>query len=470
MPLPVIPRAPATATAFASRRVPAAFAVVAANVAVVATVVTNRESGLLLLAALPAALLAGTLAFAIWSRPQRGVLLLAALLPFDGLQAIIGFPAGWKEGLVLITLAATFVAPAPARATPGRVLPSWAYVTAGLVALGAVSALLVGGTRGTVGLKVGYFFVLAAVIVWRCPLDARERDRLVTILMATGLVTAVFGIVQQVLGPERLVELGWDYNANVRFAGGFLRSFSTFDVNFPFALFLMLVVLVGVPSALEDVRRPRNRLFLYSLPVVALALASTVTRAPWLGLAVGLAYVGVTRYRPVLVSLVHALAIGTVALLLLGGYTSTFLSASSTWERFDIWSQNVSEIAEHPLGAGIGATGSAAEKALEVEGTDRAADATDVVQPDNSYFKTTFDLGVIGLWLFVMLLVTAFTGAHGAARRLTGSDAALASSVAALVLAAAFISFVATFFEVFPLDAYFWLLLGVVAACAPESR
>jgi hypothetical protein len=38
------------------------------------------------------------------------------------------------------------------------------------------------------------------------------------------------------------------------------------------------------------------------------------------------------------------------------------------------------------------------------------------------------------------------------------------------VLAAATVSLVATYFEVFPMDAYFWMLLAVVATCVPESR
>ena len=58
----------------------------------------------------------------------------------------------------------------------------------------------------------------------------------------------------------------------------------------------------------------------------------------------------------------------------------------------------------------------------------------------------------------------------GAARRLRGYDAALATGVGASVLAAATVSLFATYFEVFPMDVYFWLLLGVVAACVPESR
>jgi hypothetical protein len=73
-------------------------------------------------AVLPLATLAvvAPLGVALTRRPQRGLLVLAALVPFDGLLLLVpdlpALAAGWKEALVLSTLAATFVAPASVRA------------------------------------------------------------------------------------------------------------------------------------------------------------------------------------------------------------------------------------------------------------------------------------------------------------------------------------------------------------------
>jgi hypothetical protein len=39
-----------------------------------------------------------------------------------------------------------------------------------------------------------------------------------------------------------------------------------------------------------------------------------------------------------------------------------------------------------------------------------------------------------------------------------------------MTLAAAAASVVATYFEIFPMDVYFWLLVSVVATCNRESR
>jgi hypothetical protein len=173
-----------------------------------------------------------------------------------------------------------------------------------------------------------------------------------------------------------------------------------------------------------------------------------------------------TRFRTVLVALAHAAVWLAIALFAFSSYSGTFLSGESLRDRVDIWGNNTSQVVEHPLGAGIATTGSAAEKLTELRGES----AKSVLQPDNYYFKTTIELGVLGLWIVLLLFVTAFASVHGASRRLRGYDAALATGVGASILAAATVSLFATYFEVFPMDVYFWLLLGVVATCVPESR
>jgi hypothetical protein len=205
---------------------------------------------------------------------------------------------------------------------------------------------------------------------------------------------------------------------------------------------------------------------LLSLPVLVAGLVVSFTRAAWIGLAVGLVYVGVTRFRTVLVVLAHVAAWIVIALFAVTSYSGAFLSGESFQDRLEIWGTNASQVAEHPLGRGIATTGSAAEKLTERKGES----AKSVLQPDNYYFKTTIELGVLGLWILLLLFVTAFSSVHTAARRLRGYDAAFATGVAASVLAAATVSLVATYFEIFPMDAYFWMLLAVVAACVPESR
>ncbi len=409
--------------------------------------------------------LLGLAAFAalISERPQRGVLFLVALVPFDGLLLLVAHPGivdGWKEALALATLAATFVAPAAARARGGRDAPAWLLPVAGLLLLSVVSAAAVGGLTSLLGLKIGFFYLIAAWAIWRCPLNPAERDRLITILLAGGIVTAAYGVAQQVIGAPGLVDLGYEYNTTVRFSGSFLRSFSTFVQPFGFGFYVMVVVLVALPGALRDPGRLRSRVLFWSMPLLIAGILSTVVRGAWLGLAVGVVYLAATRHR----SLLLLLPIAVVAMLLLPpDAASSALSSSSTSERASGWSQNLHHVASRPFGSGVGSAGASAEKAAELANTDAAA-----YQPDNQYFLALYELGPLGLWLLVLLLGAAFASARHAARARAGPDADLAAGVAALVVAVAAASTVSSFLQIFPMDVLWWVLLAVVAGTPAE--
>jgi hypothetical protein len=402
-------------------------------------------------------------ALAIYFRPQRGILLVAALAPFNGLLLIVqvpGFARGWKEALVGASLAATFVCPRSARGARGRSLPRWLPALAGLVVVALLSAVSIGGDQALLGLKVNLYYVLVAVAVWRAPLDQRERDRLVTILMATGFVCSVIGLAQQALGDVRLNDLGYQYNSTIRFSGDFLRSFSTFDQPFPFALFVMVTLLVGIPVALEDPTRVRNRVFLLATPIYLLGILSALVRAAWLGLAVGLLYLAFRRYR----ALLWFIPLAVVAFLLVAGpVSSTLLSSTSLQARTQGWQGAIQQVEAHPLGVGIGSAGAVAERLA-------GAASKSAYQPDNYYFKTVYELGVLGLWMLVLLLIGIFRAVHVGAARARAPDRALLDGIAAVVLASMVASLVDSYFEIFPLDLTFWLLIGLAAAMVARTR
>ena len=385
-------------------------------------------------------------------------------MPFDGLLLVL--PGGaslapWKEAVVLGVLVATFLAPASARRQHRVPRAGWVPAAVGLTALGVISALVVGGVVGFWGLKIGFFYVLVPLILWRCPFDQADRDRLVSILMATGLVTAVVGLAQQAVGPERLNALGYEYNDVIRFAGSVLRSFSTFTQPFSFGLFVALVLLVCLPVAMSDLRRRRNMAFLATVPILLAGMTSSVVRGAFLGLFAGLVFLLLWRYR----GLLHAmLPIALVVALLPPAVLTAFLSSKSLGQRTTGWSEVLDRMITAPLGNGIGVTGATAEKALLL-----GAEPSEVLlldgrmyQPDNQYVKTMLELGPLGLWLLLLLGAAAIVSAVRIAREVEGNDRALAEGVAASVVGAAAASLVSTYLEIFPLDFYFWLLLGVL--------
>lgn len=400
-------------------------------------------------------------------RPQSVLLLLAALAPFDGLLLIIPHPAafeGWKEALVFLA-AGLAILERPARPSLPQ-LPPWAVPMILLVIWSAFSVALNPTFQAVLGFKISYFYALVPLVLWWSPLGPRDRDRLVTILMVSGVVTSVVGIIQQVVGEEALNKLGYEYNEVIRSSGGFLRSFSTFNQPFPFAFFVMVVILVGIPVALEDRARTRNRLFLLALPVLLVGMTTAIVRGAFLGLAVGLVYLGVTRYRV----LAHALLPLPLVVLFLftNNIGSALLSSSSLQERVTGWVSEVGGQSIAPLGQGIGSTGSAAER-IESQGV-AVGETGGRYQADNYYVKTLIELGPIGLWLLLWVLVAAGRHTHrGPPVLLSISDGGLVRGVTASIGAAVVAATVATYWEIFPVDLYFWFLLGVASSIRVRS-
>jgi hypothetical protein len=404
------------------------------------------------------ALLAAPVGLAIAQRPQRGVLVLVALVPYWGLDIVLPIPSGWKETIALYTLIWTVLSvigkPRPHDKWPSVAQPFLAYFGVALI-----SAAVVRGTQAELGVKIGFFWVLMAVLVWMLPLDARERDGVITIIMVNGVITALVGIWQQIVGAPRLVALGYSYNTTVRFTGHFLRSFSTFKLPFDFGFYLAMVVVIGLSVAMREPRRLRSILFFATLPIVLTGLLFSFVRGAWLVVGIGLVYMALTRYKWLLLGAPIAL----LALFVLPGeYATPALSGTSLGERSQSWTSNLSQIFA-PLGHGIGTAGSAAEKAEALK------KLVNAYQPDNQYFKTSFEIGVVGLFFFVFLIVSAFLTARAAATRLSGREQALAEGLSAHILGIMAACFVATYFEIFPMDFFFWLLLGIVVTCDRAS-
>ncbi len=405
---------------------------------------------------------------AVLRRPQFGLLALAALTPFDGLLQLVPGPAllaGWKEALLLLTLAVAVVRGRRGPSAPrGRHLPWWPALAV-LVVGGSLSALVGAGLLGVLAIKITFFWTLTLVVLWCAPFTAADRDALVSVVMAVGVVTAVVGLAQQAVGPEFLVDLGYRYDREVRFASGYLRSFSTFVQPFPFALYLVLCLLVGGAVALAEPRRPRNAIFLLTTPVLVLGMATSIVRAGALALVVGVLWLVLLRHRRWLwaVGALGVVGAGGVLVALPAGALSAALSPSSFLQRTGSWSRALADIVAAPLGHGLGTTGSAAERIALAAG-----DIAPTDQPDNYYVKILFELGPLGLWLFLLLLISALWWSARLARSLPGRDGALSLGVSASVASVVASSVVATYFEIFPLDYHFWLLLGCLACAAAQ--
>ena len=254
--------------------------------------------------------------------------------------------------------------------------------------------------------------------------------------------------------------------------GACLRTFSTFNQPFPFALFVMLSLLVGGAVALAEPRRRRNLVFLCLSPLLVVAMATSVVRASILGLLFGVIWLAFMRFRAALVALAVAAAAFVACLPFLPGRVlKALFSSSSLAERNVGWREIFGNVFAYPLGRGLGATGAAAERMAAAAGMN----ATQIkmsapYQPDNYYVKILIELGPVGLWALIALLVTALLWTVRLSWSLPGRDGALALGVSASIVGVMVASTVSTYFESFPLDFYFWLLLGVVGCAAAQHE
>ncbi|MEY2570212.1 MAG: hypothetical protein QOE63_562, partial [Acidimicrobiaceae bacterium] len=205
----------------------------------------------------------------------------------------------------------------------------------------------------------------------------------------------------------------------------------------------------------------RNRAFLFALPLLGLGLGCSFVRGAWLGFAVGFVFLAGSHFK----ALLFALPIALVALLFLPtDAASSAFSSTSTSQRTANWSENVHQFIVHPFGAGIGTAGAAAQKSSQLTAAPAA-----YYEPDNYYFLITYELGPLGTWCHILLLVGLFTAMRRAARSRAGPDSALASGVAALVLALAASSAMASVFEIYPVTQYLWIAVGIVATVTAET-
>ena len=306
--------------------------------------------------------------------------------------------------MVVLTLVAAIVArPGMARPEPGPGAgPGGRSACVGLALLGVASLRMVGPFQ-VAGRPEGHL-PGGGRGLRRLALPAQPRRSGTgssRILMVAGAVTAAWGLVQQAhRDREPCATWATGTTRPSGSAASFMRSFSTFLQPFPFAFFLMIVVLVGIPIALNDPARLRNRVFLFLLPLYGLGMLVAVVRGAWIGTAVGTALAG--HPPPPHPPAGHpdrgdrAARSGRAP----RGRTRPRPPRASPGQT---WTDNLYEIGDHPFGIGIGTAGAAARQDQRAGGrssagtSSRGRAATAAYQPDNQYFLFTLELGLAGL-------------------------------------------------------------------------
>ncbi len=283
-------------------------------------------------------------------------------------------------------------------------------------------------------------------------------------LLGTSCVVALYGLYQQRVGEWGLVGMGYEFDIHVRTIDGHLRSFGTLDDPFAYAAFLIFGI------ATVAFFRTRTAVVAAVLPLLLVGLAASWVRTAVVVLA-ALASLWLARRGEVVVAavLLAASAAASIALLvtLQATETRTVQTAPSVFlsinGRTDVWKTALGEKRQWLFGRGVGAVGTAADRAaFGVFQTREDADEEGGTAVDSGYLAAVTDVGLVGLVILLALLVRVGHLCVAAARR--GDEAGWVG--AALLTVIALDAVTRASFVGFPTAFLGMLIVGVAIAAA----
>jgi hypothetical protein len=307
-------------------------------------------------------------------------------------------------------------------------------------------------------------------------------------LVTVGLVIALYGLLQQLVGAGTLVSLGYSYTAQVRTIGSHLRSFGTLDDPFAYAA----VLYFAVAAVIFWLRRGPVAYIVGSLIVLGLAASFVRTAAPVLIAFAGMYLIRRGFVLPALAFVAATVVIAAFTLLGASGtqtrtFTVYFRNGGSTQVqspvpqagalalngRTSAWQ---AAVGPNPLdwafGRGVGQVGTAAQRATQgliptaAPGSTSSTSTTSAHAVDSGYFATVADVGLVGLVVQLALLWRLFSlGARAAREQITAGWIALALLVAMMIDALTRASF-----NGFPTAFIGMLVTGIALAAAADAQ
>lgn len=381
----------------------------------------------------------------VWSRPSRGVLLfvaVSAVLPFGVIPVQIGVQLTLVDAVLIVTYAAVVLrlilpssGPRVALGVPGLLLVAFGVVALAAFGLGAAgSAIPAEQIRRFAKLMASVLLFLLVRTLIGGPSDLYRLTRW---LMVGGAIQG--GIAAGLLALSPLTQLdlltslgavGYPTTDVLRYVPGpndtytdQIRAVGTsVDPNVLGGTLMLALLLLAIQFVAPRPILGRGWLLLLGLPTLAGVLLS-LSRASWVGLAAGLAVVGVLRYRRIL-------ALGAVGLMLLLvspiGYNLVLRFASgfsiadrATAFRVGEFANALTLIQRYPLlGIGFGAS----------PDIDVTAGVSSV------YLLVGEQTGLFGLALFLAVLVAVVWAGMQRVRRKVGPrlDGVVAAFLAAV--------------------------------------
>jgi O-antigen ligase len=197
----------------------------------------------------------------------------------------------------------------------------------------------------------------------------------------------------------------WQYLAKtgltIPFEGVYNRVYGTFAHPNLLAFYLLLAISLCLVVFLVSEKKQITILFYGLLSILFLiSLGFTYTRSAWIGLALIVFMLGLTRYRKFLLIAVLAMIIGYFSIEQINTRLSSFTlkdpSSSVQW-RLNLWKDEARLISKKPL-FGYGA-GTSDDVILRDRGSEAGSSA-----PHNDYLRIALEAGLIGLGAFLAFI------------------------------------------------------------------
>ncbi len=278
-----------------------------------------------------------------------------------------------------------------------------------------------------------FIFLVAGLMSSR---PRRTLNAAIVSLIATASVVAGYGVLQQLLGPARLVGLGYHYNVQVGGIAGHLRSFGTLDDPFIYSA----CILLAACAALFWMRRGALRATCLSL-LVAGVLVAYVRSAILISVAlIAIWLISSGRTSSGLLLLGASVAAALAFLVAISGANETHAvrAGPNTYVslngRTSAWATVFAHPSRIPFGLGVGKVGTAAKRAQYGVTADSQKAAKKTVIVDSGYFATVGDVGLVGLVIFLALVARLLALGVAATRRLDRTGWLVVGWIAVLLL------------------------------------
>ncbi len=247
-------------------------------------------------------------------------------------------------------------------------------------------------------------------------LTTRQRvERLLVILMSIAFATGVYGIIQYNIGFDHLYRLSSGFGFYREYG---VRAMSTFVQPGAFgdAMSLMAILCIGAVSFVRG-KWWLKPLFVLTAAICLVAMTTSGSRAPLLGLVIGGTSLLVLVRRPQFI--IGAAATGIIAIVVLNNFAGGAFEARYnprlvnyfvvTRRAMGPFLKGLNVALERPLGVGV-ATGTGVGRGITLVKGRLQVNPTAGIMVENEYGRALTELGFPGLFLFVWLLYAVVKG------------------------------------------------------------